>query len=147
MSKKSIIISCCTCCVVGLLIGMIIGYQYALRKMEAITEDIAKYDPIEDTDYFQSIKDEVNEKVCQSIVDMHTKDSLIIVYEDKWTQVADTIPSAVIRALPAQEAYEKYFIYLGSCHLYWETKQRILKEEYGIEWKTPAEMNPNVAYD
>ena len=36
---------------------------------------------------------------------------------------------------------------LGFCHLYWSTKKRILKEEYGIDWLTPAECNPDVIYD
>ena len=35
----------------------------------------------------------------------------------------------------------------GYCHAYWYTKQRILKDKYGITWRTPAEMNPNVAFD
>jgi hypothetical protein len=36
---------------------------------------------------------------------------------------------------------------LGYCHLRWSVKKRILREGYGIEWRTPAEMNPNVAFD
>lgn len=36
---------------------------------------------------------------------------------------------------------------LGSCHEYWYIKKRILKEDYGITWYTPAEENPNVIYD
>jgi hypothetical protein len=35
----------------------------------------------------------------------------------------------------------------GYCNTYWPTKKRILKEKYGIDWRTPAEMNPNVAFD
>ena len=36
---------------------------------------------------------------------------------------------------------------LGFCHVYWATKKRILKEKYGIDWKSPKEMNPGVIYD
>lgn len=36
---------------------------------------------------------------------------------------------------------------LGYCHLYWETKKRILKEKYNIEWLSPAELNPMVCFD
>ncbi len=36
---------------------------------------------------------------------------------------------------------------LGFCHLFWSTKKRILKEKYGVDWKTPAEMNPDVRFD
>lgn len=36
---------------------------------------------------------------------------------------------------------------MGYCHQYWETKKRILKEKYGIDWKSPSEMNPDVLFD
>ena len=36
---------------------------------------------------------------------------------------------------------------MGFCHLFWNTKQRILKEKHGIEWFTPVQMNPGSIYD
>ncbi|MBD1812991.1 hypothetical protein NDA07_01485 [Microcoleus vaginatus DQ-U2] len=36
---------------------------------------------------------------------------------------------------------------LGYCHQFWSTKTRILKEKYGVDWKSPAEMNPDVLFD
>lgn len=36
---------------------------------------------------------------------------------------------------------------LGFCHMFWGTKRKLLKEEYGIEWLTPAECNPDVMCD
>ena len=35
----------------------------------------------------------------------------------------------------------------GYIHKFWELKKKILKEEYNIEWKTPAEMNPQMQFD
>jgi hypothetical protein len=35
----------------------------------------------------------------------------------------------------------------GFCHLFWSTKKEILKEKYGLDWKTPAEMNPHTCFD
>jgi hypothetical protein len=35
----------------------------------------------------------------------------------------------------------------GLCHLHWKTKKKILKEKYGIDWFTPAEMNPGCRFD
>ena len=29
---------------------------------------------------------------------------------------------------------------------FWDEKKRILKTEYGIDWKTPAELNPHISY-
>ena len=36
---------------------------------------------------------------------------------------------------------------VGSCNAYWGELQTILKEEYEIEWRNPAELNPNTKYD
>ncbi len=36
---------------------------------------------------------------------------------------------------------------MGYCHVLWGCQKRILKEKYGINWKTPAEMNPDVRFD
>lgn len=36
---------------------------------------------------------------------------------------------------------------MGFCHVFWETKKKILKEKYGIPWKSPAEMNPHILFD
>ncbi len=35
----------------------------------------------------------------------------------------------------------------GFCHLYWDTKKKILLEDYGITWYSPAECNPDIIYD
>lgn len=37
--------------------------------------------------------------------------------------------------------------YFGFCHTYWHRKKQILKEEYGIDWKSPADMNPMICFD
>ena len=36
---------------------------------------------------------------------------------------------------------------MGTCIFYWGFKQEILKKKYGIEWKSPGELNPNVIFD
>lgn len=35
----------------------------------------------------------------------------------------------------------------GFCHVIWATKKGLLKERYGIEWRSPDEMNPHVIFD
>ncbi len=35
----------------------------------------------------------------------------------------------------------------GFCTLYWLTKKRILKERYGIDWKSPADIYKGVIFD
>jgi hypothetical protein len=36
---------------------------------------------------------------------------------------------------------------MGRFYIFESTKKRILKEDYGIEWRTTAEMNPEVIID
>jgi hypothetical protein len=36
---------------------------------------------------------------------------------------------------------------LGFCHTYWAEMKRILKEKYEIDWKSPAEMRPDICFD
>jgi hypothetical protein len=35
----------------------------------------------------------------------------------------------------------------GKIHLYWDAKKQLLKEKHGIEWRSPAEMNPGWFFD
>lgn len=35
----------------------------------------------------------------------------------------------------------------GFVNIYWETKKRLLKNRYGIDWRSPGEMNPQVIFD
>ena len=37
--------------------------------------------------------------------------------------------------------------YLGYCHYYWSVKKRILKERYGIDWKSTADRFPGILID
>ena len=36
---------------------------------------------------------------------------------------------------------------MGFCHLYWSHKKKILKEYFDIDWKSPAELNPDIIFD
>ncbi|MBR6793441.1 MAG: hypothetical protein IKM48_03665 [Clostridia bacterium] len=35
----------------------------------------------------------------------------------------------------------------GSCHALWYEMKKIFKDEYGFEWHSPVDMNPDVDYD
>ena len=36
---------------------------------------------------------------------------------------------------------------MGFCHAYWSSLRAVLKADYGIEWRSPAMMNPGVMFD
>jgi hypothetical protein len=35
----------------------------------------------------------------------------------------------------------------GFCHQFWNTKQRILRDRYNVQWKSPADLNPQVRFE
>lgn len=35
----------------------------------------------------------------------------------------------------------------GFCHIYWHAKKEILKERFGIDWKSPQELSPSIIFD
>jgi hypothetical protein len=37
--------------------------------------------------------------------------------------------------------------WLGDVHFFYAVKKQYLKDKYGIDWRTPAEMNPHIAID
>jgi hypothetical protein len=46
-----------------------------------------------------------------------------------------------------QEKLKGFPFRLGYCHVAWAEKKRLLKEKYGIDWQSPAELNPEVCFD
>ena len=36
---------------------------------------------------------------------------------------------------------------LGYCHLHWRVKKRILRDNHGVDWLSPSDMNPSKAFD
>ena len=52
----------------------------------------------------------------------------------------------IIEELIKQELGEMYGCF-GSCHAIWRQRKKLMMERYGIEWFTPAELNPDVCFD
>ena len=48
--------------------------------------------------------------------------------------------------LVLEKEFPKDQWYMGTCHRYWCRQKELLKEA-GIDWHTPAEMNPNAKFD
>lgn len=55
--------------------------------------------------------------------------------------VADTVDKLV------DEEMKGHIKGMGSCHLAWSIKKRILKEKYGIEWHSVSDLNPLCRFD
>lgn len=52
----------------------------------------------------------------------------------------------IVEAMIMEILGERYD-YFGACHAIWHHQKRLLMEKYGIEWFTPAELNPGVDFD
>ncbi|MEM7791764.1 MAG: hypothetical protein AAF546_10210 [Verrucomicrobiota bacterium] len=47
----------------------------------------------------------------------------------------------------ADKKAEEYGRQLGQIHVFWSEKKRVLRQNYQIDWKTPAELNTHICYD
>ena len=62
----------------------------------------------------------------------------------KMDDLPDSLEKEVEQKVNAEIGEEDYF---GRCHTFWAVKKRILLEEYGIDWRTPAEQYPTIFFD
>lgn len=84
-----------------------------------------KYDPIEDTEEYKAVVTEVDEKAKKKVEEVIQK----LVDECDDDSMKDFIRNA------------------PTSHRFVYEKKKILKEEYGIEWKSHIEMNPDIIFD
>jgi len=51
-----------------------------------------------------------------------------------------------VEASLAKKGYSLEKVGMGFCHMFWSAKARLLKEKYGVEWRSPSEMNDGVLF-
>lgn len=141
-----------------------------------------KRDPIEETEEFMAIEEEVDRKVMLYFIDFRIKALKDVVENgykyskeiafDSYVNVAairgsDTPPpdlaeakekeakrildeiNLLLKEGKVKEAYNNFILSVSGidmCHQYWSRKRAVLRHEYGIDWKSPAEMNPTVIF-
>lgn len=59
----------------------------------------------------------------------------------RWEEVIDEVDKIVDSRL------EDHLRGMGFCHACWHERAAVLSEQYGIEWRSPARMNPRVMFD
>ncbi|MHA3774772.1 hypothetical protein ACXR0O_24890 [Verrucomicrobiota bacterium sgz303538] len=62
-------------------------------------------------------------------------------------ETAAVIAAAFSRAEAEVDAEYQSGCFRGRCHAVWKRVERILREESGIEWFSPARMNPGGCFD
>lgn len=60
---------------------------------------------------------------------------------EKWEELYETIEAEIDTEIEPDMPRG-----MGFCYCYWSVKSMVLKK-YGIEWQSPAEMNPGVLFD
>jgi hypothetical protein len=63
--------------------------------------------------------------------------------DPKYAEIIKDVERKVEQRLKAQKVEKE----IGYCHDFWSLKKEILKIEYGLEWKSPAEINPDIYFD
>lgn len=63
-------------------------------------------------------------------------------YDPKYRKIIKEVETQVRAEMEKNGSYGK----LGSCHVFWSLKQKMLKAK-GIQWRSPAELHPNTNYD
>ncbi|ABW27006.1 hypothetical protein AM1_1989 [Acaryochloris marina MBIC11017] len=86
------------------------------------------HDPLEDDPDLQPIFEDVRLQARQEVDREHRQ---------RMIELQNTSPKAADLCHPGR----------GLCHQQWLVMKRILREKYGIEWMTPAEMNPFIVFD
>jgi hypothetical protein len=62
-------------------------------------------------------------------------------YTEKYLKILPELEAKIEKALEGEYGD------MGFCYRIWDTKEKILKNDYGIEWRNPGIMNPGVIYD
>jgi hypothetical protein len=59
----------------------------------------------------------------------------------EYLAIADELERLIEERFPSDE------FFIGRCTQIWDYKKQLLKEKYGILWRTPHEMNPDICFD
>lgn len=59
----------------------------------------------------------------------------------EYLAVADELEKAIEKEFPKGSRQ------LGTCHAIWRFQKKWLKKNHGIDWKSPAELNPGIRFD
>ena len=63
----------------------------------------------------------------------------------EWTSEYESVIDEVLKKVSAR--LKGHPRGMGFCHAFWYAKAAVLREDYGIEWRSPAVMNPGTMFD
>ena len=98
----------------------------------------------------RSIFSQVREAVFGNRFDIQAYDlihSVPWLQREKFAEIEDEVSERATRMVEKEMGLSEDEYMLGMCHLIWAKEKEILKNEYGIDWKTPSELDPDTRYD
>lgn len=103
------------------------------------------YDPVEDTEEYKKVIEDVKKEVFHAFAleQMEIAKSGGLVEDEDSLKYKEA--ERLINAGKFVEAGEQYAN--GANLDIWVEEQKLLKEKYNINWRTPAEMNPHVQFN
>ena len=63
--------------------------------------------------------------------------------DPRYKDVFKTIDDEVRQSLRSHERQGQ----MGFVHIFWQAKEQMLIQKYGIHWRSPARLNPDTSYD
>lgn len=62
----------------------------------------------------------------------------------QYREIFQKIDKEIEESIAKRYGKEKF---TGYCFLFWDEKRTTLKQKYGIDWRSPADLNPDVSFD
>lgn len=91
--------------------------------------------------FFELIRPQAHaDRIFTTTVDLH---NIPVEDDQRYTGILSKINDKANEVLAEHQKKGN----MGFVHIIWSTKQRILKQKYDINWRTPAELNPQELFD
>lgn len=115
-----------------------------LLKLRVLLEDVSWQDCFFDKELQDAIADMYSSKELLNIIVHPCLGHLRqdpVEFTHRWEEVYYDVEDELERLFADHRRH------MGFCFRYWSAKKKLLKDEYGIEWRSPSEMNPRVMFD
>jgi hypothetical protein len=124
--------------------GVLKAREFAATTDPALLMRILHAGKLPCPDKLVSLPGELRERIFQASADQN---SLHLVDPIESDPVFGPVIQRTRDEFEAEVLDEEGGLARGTCHLIWLRTKRRLSEEHGIEWYSPAEMNPGSIFD
>ncbi|MDE6443176.1 MAG: hypothetical protein K2K64_01955 [Muribaculaceae bacterium] len=120
------------------------GYARHLLKLRILLDDCRWGSYLFDKDLQRAIaalftQEELVHIICNPSIGVLRADP--VEYTWKWEDIYYEVEKRL------EDRFANAPRQMGFCFRYWNAKRDLLKEEYGIDWRSPSQMNPRVMFD